>query len=252
MRRSNYAFRRFGRRRYGKFSRRRYWNSRRRRGYPIYNTLRNKTNRAVSRMGNAYDLLAYGLSIDVRTIWAYQAIDWTLLNLSADFNQFSDLFSTFIPKYFKVRWVPAIQHNASGYYVPGQTGEPITTNLFDGFSTTRYDEVDNPIAPNAAMQYNTFKTWNPARSWTTIVYPRRNQMIAPRQRFIDYAPLGPNAVVNDNIRGMGRLWPQFKVTWEDADYNVNPQIPTPDQRIIRLSQTGHFYITYYFYSFDRR
>lgn len=203
-------------------------------------------------MGNAYDLLSYGIQIDVRTVWAYQSMDWTILRLSSDFSQFNDLYSTFIPKYFKVRWVPSIQQNASGYYVPGINTEPITFNMFDGFSTTRYDNIDNPISPNDAMQYNSFKTFNPARNWQTIVYPRRNQMNAPRQKFNDFALGGVNAVVTDTIRAMGRLWLQFKIIWEDANYDANPQIPTPANRELRLSQMGHLYVIFYFWAFDRK
>lgn len=252
MRRNNYAFRKFGYRRTGRFSRRRYWNNRRRRQYPIYRSMRNITNRTLSRMGNAYDLSAYTPVIDLRTIWSYISIDWSLLNQSADFGQFNDLYSTFIPKYIKIRWVPSIQQNASGYYIPGGNLEPITLNMFDGFSTIRYDGVDNPITPNAGMQYNSFKTWNLARSWQTIVYPRRTQMVAPRQRFSDYADGGANAVVNDNIRGMGRCWMQHKIVWEDSNYNAVPPVPTPEVRRERLSQMGHIYVTFYFWSFDRK
>lgn len=249
-RNSSYGFRRFGYRK--RFGNRRYRFSRRRRRYPLYRSMRSITNRSVSRMGNAYDLLVYDIVVDIRTVYAYQALDWSLLNSSADFTQFNELYSTFIPKYFKVRWVPCIQQNASGYYVPGSELGPITFNMYDGYSTTRYDGTDNPISPNAAMQYNTFKTWNPARSWSTIVYPRRSQMIAPRQRFSDYAVNGPNAAVNDNIRGMGRLWLQFKCTWEDANYGANPPVPTVANSLLRLSQMGHLYLTYYLYTFDRK
>lgn len=252
MRRS-YGFRRFGKRRYGKFSRRRYWNSRRRRGYGYSRPMRNITNKSLSRMGAAFDLItANAYNIDNTTTWAYQAIDWSILRLSADFTQFNQIFSTFIPRYIKVKWVPSIQQNASGWYVPGEGLPSPLFNFYDGFSTIRYDGTDNPISNNAGMQYNSFKTFNMARNWQTIIYPRRSQMIAPRQRFSDYVIDGPNAVVNDNIRGMGRLWIQIKVSWSDSDFDEVPQVPTLEARLARLAQSGHLYVTYYFTAFDRK
>lgn len=192
-------------------------------------------------------------------------MDWRYLSSSADFIQFQNLYSTFIPKYFKIKWVPSMQHNASGYYVYGNAGgnvdvgnRTIIFSNFDGFSTTRYDNTDVVLSANDAMQYNSFKTFDATKRWQTIVYPRRSQMVAPRQKFDDYNADADALPVTDTIRGMGRLYIQLKTSWEDSNNTLGglPPVVTlnPDvnELNIRNLQLGQFYVNFYFYSFDRK
>lgn len=250
---NNYGFRRFGSRRYGRFSRRRYFNRRRR--YPLYRGFRSSTNRTTIKLAFAGEI-SIGNPLAVNQTQLFSLVDWSLISLSEDFPQYNQLYSTFVPLYFKLRWIPNIQSNASGYYLPGGPAAgnaPVTYNLTDGFSTTRYDTVDNPLTPTAAVQYSSFKTFNPARRWQTIVYPRRAQMDAPRQQFSAFTP---QPAVNETIRGMGRLWTQVVVSWEDSNNlllpapgtNV-PDIATQTQRVVQL---GHFYAFFYMKVFDRK
>lgn len=254
MRRSSYSFRRFGYRK--RFGNRRYRFSRRRRKYPLYRSIRNNSNKSVIRMGYSSDFVVWVPPLAVNSQYAYIAVDWANLINSVDFNQYQQLYSTFIPMYFKVRWVPNIQSNASGNYIPGGVNDqniplsPLFYNMTDGFSTTRYDNVDSPIPPTSGVQYTSFKTFNPSRNWKTIVYPRRSQMTAPRQQFDSYNPAPP---ISETIRGMGRLWLQFIVSWEDSN-NIPPEVLYPPVAIQngRLSQLGHIYVFFYLRVYDRK
>lgn len=254
MRRNNYyGFRRFGFRRSGRFSRRRYWNMSRRRRFPMFRSLRYTTNRSVIKLAFGGEI-SIGNPLSVNSTQLFSLVDWSLISLSADFAQYNQLYSTFVPLYFKLRWIPNIQSNASGYYLPGGANNaPVTYNLTDGYSTTRYDNVDNPITPTEAVQYNSFKTFNPARRWQTIVYPRKSQMNAPRQQFSFFTP---QPAVNDTIRGMGRLWTQVVVSWEDSanDMAANPPVNNPPvaTQVTRVVQLGHFYAFFYLRVFDRK
>lgn len=255
MRRSNYyGFRRFGFRRSGRFNRRRYWNNRRRR-FPLYRSIRTVSNRGLVKLAFGYDLVV-GNPLAVNRTRLFAEVDWSQISASADFIQYNQLYSTFIPIYFKMRWVPNIQSNASGYYLPGGVppdNSPVTYNLYDGYSTTRYDNVDDPISPNDAVQYNSFKTFNAARRWQTIVYPRKSQMTAPRQQFSAYVGAPP---ITDTIRGMGRLWLQIDVSWEDSNNNMaaNPPVNVPSVAVqsTRAQQLGHFYAFFYMRVYDRK
>lgn len=205
-------------------------------------------------MGTALDAFVYSPPLSVSSQRYYQSFDWTRLSSSADFASYNALYSTFIPVYFKIRWVPNIQSNASGYYLPGGANNaPITYNLTDGFSTTRYDNVDNPIGGVEGTQYTSFKTFDPSKRWRTIVYPRRSQMTAPRQQFDAY--IG-NPPVNDTIRGMGRLWVQGVIQWEDSNNNMLVEPPTLSPPIAeqnaRLSQLGNFFLFFYLRVYDRK
>lgn len=251
---SNFAFRRFGFRM--RRSRRNQF-SRRRRRYPLYRSVRSSSNKSVIRMGFSRDFTIWGAPVSYNSQYAFATIDWSDLVNSSDFVQYQGLYSTFIPLYFKVRWVSNIQSNASGNYIPGGvSGEPpiplspILYNLTDGFSTTRYDNVDGPLTPTAGTQYTSFKTFNPSRNWKTIVYPRRSQMTAPRQQFDSFNPTPP---ISDTIRGMGRLWLQTNVSWEDNN-NIVPGVlyPPVSEQILRVSQIGHFYIFFYLRVYDRK
>lgn len=254
MQRNTFRFRRFGYRK--RFGNRRYRFSRRRRRYPLYRNMRSFSNKSVVRMGYSGEFTVFPLPLAVNNQYAYIAVDWANLVNSVDFNQYQQLYSTFIPMYFKVRWVPNIQSNASGNFIPGGVNEngiplsPIFYNMTDGFSTTRYDNVDSPIPPTSGIQYTSFKTFNPSRSWKTIVYPRRSQMTAPRQQFDAYSPA---PAINETIRGMGRLWLQFIVNWEDSN-NVLPAVMYPPDGVqnTRLSQLGHIYIFFYLRVYDRK
>lgn len=224
--------------------------------------MRYRTNRSLSRLGRALDFNVSSIWVDTRHVWAFQFFDWTNIRLSYDFDHFSEIYSTFIPKYMKIKWVPNIQSNASGYYVYGNIGGALPQEqrtyiytMTDGFSTIRYDNVDGPIGNNSGMQYSSFKTFDPSKRWSAIVYPRRSQMVAPRQKFADYVPA--NIVANDTHRGMGRLWIQALVAWEDSNHvqGVPPNpVYSPDiaTQVERLNQIGHFYVNYYMYTFDRR
>lgn len=222
--------------------------------------MRSVSNRSTIRLGAAFDLTTFITPINERSQYAYRDFGWSQLNLSADFTQYSQLYSTFIPLYYKVKWVTNVQSNASGYYIPGGTtgnppipNAPIIYNMTDGFSTTRYDGVENPLSPNNGVQYQTFKTFNAARNWRTIVYPRRSQMTAPRQSFDSYTIGAANPPSNETIRGMGRLWLQTVVSWEDSN-NVLPNTlnPSAGDQNIRLSQIGHLYIFFYCKVYDRK
>lgn len=256
MRRSNiYGFRRFGFRRSGRFSRRRYLNNYRRRRYPFYRSIRTVSNRGIVKLAFGGEF-SIGVPLAVNRTQLFSRVDWSLISLSADFAQYNQLYSTFIPLYFKLRWVPNIQSNASGYYLPGGPvggNAPVTYNLYDGYSTTRYDNVDEPINPTLAVQYNSFKTFNAARRWQTIVYPRKSQMTAPRQQFSFYSPI---PAVSDTIRGMGRLWLQIEVSWEDSNNNMAaiPPVNNPTNAVqeTRAQQLGHFYAFFYMRVFDRK
>lgn len=217
----------------------------------MYRSMRSTSNKSIIRMGYSGDFNVWGVPLSASTQFYYIAIDWANLSNSLDFSQYRDLYSTFIPLYYKVRWVPNIQSNASGYYIPGGIDNaPVTYNLTDGFSTTRYDNVDSPLTSTGGTQYNSFKTFNPARNWKTIVYPRRSQMTAPRQQFDSYSPPPP---IDNTIRGMGRLWIQGIVSWEDNNNQLPGQlIPSDEIQNTRLAQMGHFYIFFYMRVYDRK
>lgn len=219
----------------------------------MFRSIRTVSNRSIIKLAFGGEITV-GNPLAVNQTQLFSLVDWSLISLSADFPQYNQLYSTFIPLYFKLRWVPNVQSNASGYYLPGtQNNSPITYNLTDGFSTTRYDSVDNPLTPTEAVQYNSFKTFNPARNWRTIVYPRRSQMTAPRQQFSFFTP---QPAINDTIRGMGRLWTQVVVNWEDSnnDMAANPpsNSPTIAVQTTRVAQLGHFYAFFYLRVFDRK
>lgn len=256
---SSFGFRRFGFRRNGRYNRRRYWNSRRRRQYPLYRSMRSTTNKSLIRLGGTANFTVFQIAISVNSTRFYQVIDWSRLSSSLDFQQYRELYSTFIPVYFKVKWVSNIQSNASGYYIPGGVSgnpptpySPITYNLTDGFATTRYDNVADPINTFAGTQYTSFKTFNPSRSWRTIVYPRRNQMTAPRQQFDAYVD---TPAITDTIRGMGRLWIQGVVQWEDSNNVVGPPsvlYPPVAIQQERMGQLGQLYYFFYCRVYDRK
>lgn len=248
MRRRYSNFRRFGHRYFFRTRSRRYRRYGKGRRYPLYRSMRSVTGKSIIRMSSTFDFNVYSLPVNGSTSRFYQVVDWRWLNLSVDFNHYNELYSTFIPLYIKVRWVPNIQSNASGYYLPGGA-EPITYNLTDCFSTTRYDISDNPIDPTSGVQYSSFKTFNPARNWSTIVYPRRNQMTAPRQQFLNYEGIVP---ISDNLRGMGRLWIQGDVSWEDTANGIDSIYPNAITQSSRMTQLGHLYAHYYMRVFDRK
>lgn len=223
----------------------------------MYRSMRSTSNKSVVRMGYTGDMVVWNAPFAVNTQYAYIAIDWANLSNSLDFAQYRDLYSTFIPLYFKVRWVPNVQSNASGNYIPGGLGgdppvpySPVFYNMTDGFSTTRYDNVDAPLTPTGGVQYTSFKTFDPSKRWRTIVYPRRSQMTAPRQQFDNYFPPPP---IDNTIRGMGRLWIQTLISWEDNNNELPGTIYPPVAiQNTRLTHLGHFFIFFYLKVYDRK
>lgn len=255
---STFGFRRFGyRKRYGN---RRNWNIRKRRRYPLYRSMRSSSNKSLIRMGYSTDFVVWPTPTSAREQRFYAVIDWAKLRLSLDFPQYQQLYSTFIPVYYKVRWIPGIQSNASGYYIRANIGGDVPINeqviaytLTDGFSTTRYDNVDNPLTNIGGTQYTSFKTFDPSKRWRTIVYPRRSQMTAPRQQFDSFDPA---PAINETIRGMGRLWIQGVVSWSDNNNNAasDPPVLNPTEGIqnLRMAQLGNLFIFFYMRVYDRK
>lgn len=248
-------------RRYGKYKRKR--GSYRKRGYRryrrkpyMYKTINTRANRSLIRLGTAFDLSfatgTVGLGND--SIWSSVQISWTTMNSSVDFEHYTGLYTSFIPLYMLIKWTPSIQGQTSGNVVPGVAESPgvYSYNLYDGFSTIRYDTNDTVLTNIEGAQYLSHKTFNPSRKWRLKVYPRKRQMARQRQFFVDYSGDGP-IDVDDEIRAMGRAFIQvkFEATGIPVATGQAPSDIQVTQINSRLSRTGHFYVFYYMNAYDR-
>lgn len=222
----------------------------------MYRSMRTVSNRSIVRMAISGNLQYFpGVGAPQQSaVWVGATIYWGQLSASQDFIPYNGLYSSFIPLYFVVKWVPSVQANTSGFNVPSVTSpNNYTFNFFDGFSTTRYDRLVGPAGPNQGVQYQTHKTFDVSRPWRNIVYPRYNQMNTKRQLFADYAGDDP-IPLNDTLRGMGVFWIQVKLEYSGTVVQPNV-VPAPEQidtYNALCERSGQFYAFFYLRAFDRK